>query len=139
MATEAFNWITNDGSVSLALAEMVAVWALETAETVAEKLALAAPAATVIEAGTVTMELLLARETGNPPVAAIELSVTVQASLAAPVIDPSVQVRPLNTGCPVPLRLIVDVVPVDELLVNVIEPLIRPAAVGANFTVSVAV
>ena len=66
-----------------------------------------------------TAELLLARLTANPPLAAATFSVTVQLSVPAPVIDPLVQLSPLNTGTPVPLRLIKVEVPLKELLVNV--------------------
>jgi hypothetical protein len=110
-----------------------------TADTVAEKLPVVDPAATVTEAGTVTAVLLLARVTANPPLAAATFSVTVQLSVPAPVIDPLVQLSPLNTGTPVPLRLINVEVPLDELLVRVNEPLAAPAIVGSNCTVSVAV
>jgi hypothetical protein len=110
-----------------------------TADTVAEKLPVVDPAATVTEAGTVTAVLLLARLTANPPLAAATFSVTVQLSVPAPVIDPLVQLSPLNTGTPVPLRLINVEVPLDELLVRVNEPLAAPAIVGSNCTVSVAV
>jgi len=51
------------------------------------------PAATVTEAGTVTDELLLARLTVNPPVAAAAFRVTVQLSVPAPVKDPLAQLR----------------------------------------------
>jgi hypothetical protein len=107
--------------------------------TVAVKLPVVDPAATVTEAGTVTAVLLLARLTANPPLAAATFSVTVQLSVPAPVIDPLVQLSPLNTGTPVPLRLITVEVPLDELLVRVNEPLAAPAIVGSNCTVSVAV
>ena len=110
-----------------------------TDKTVAVKLAVVAPEATVTEAGTVTAELLLAMPTGNPPLAAATFSVTVQLSVPAPVIDPLVQVSPLNTGTPLPVRLITVDVPLDELLVKVNEPASAPAAVGSNCTVSVAV
>jgi hypothetical protein len=50
-----------------------------------------------------------------------------------------VQLRPLSTGCPVPLRLIVDLVPLDELLVSVTEPVTAPGAVGLKAIPSVAV
>jgi hypothetical protein len=110
-----------------------------TEDTVAEKLPVVDPAATVTEAGTVTAVLLLARVTANPPLAAATFSVTVQLSVPAPVIDPLVQLSPLNTGTPVPLRLINVEVPLDELLVRVNEPLAAPAIVGSNCTVSVAV
>ncbi|MGB6746014.1 MAG: hypothetical protein WBE38_20360, partial [Terracidiphilus sp.] len=69
------------------VAVSVAVCAVETAAAVAEKLAVVAPAATVTEAGTATEELLLARLTENPPVAAAAFRVTVQASVAAPVTE----------------------------------------------------
>ena len=75
----------------LALAVRVAVWAVVTEETVAVKAAVVAPAATITEVGTVTDELLLARLTVNPPVGAAALSVTVQLSVPAPVIDPLAQ------------------------------------------------
>ena len=51
----------------LALAVRVVVCAVLTEETVAVKLAVVEPAATVTEAGTVTVELLLARLTAKPP------------------------------------------------------------------------
>ena len=110
-----------------------------TDEMVAVKLAVVAPEATVTEAGTVTAELLLARPTANPPLAAATFSVTVQLSVPAPVIDPLLQVNPLNAGVPEPLRLTTVDVPLDELLVKVNAPESAPAAVGSNCTVSVAV
>jgi hypothetical protein len=90
-------------------------------------------------AGTVTAELLLARLTVKPPLAAATFSVTVQLSVPAPVIDPLLQLSPLNTGTPVPLRLITVELTLDELLVKVREPEAAPATVGSNCTVSVAV
>ncbi len=110
-----------------------------TADTVAEKLALVAPAATVTDDGTVTAVSLLDRLTAWPPVPAAAFSVTAQVSVPAPVIDPVVHVKPLSTGCPVPLRLMVDVAPLDELLISVTVPLTAPAAVGLNTISSVAV
>jgi hypothetical protein len=110
-----------------------------TDKTVAVKLAVVAPDATVTEAGSVTAELLLARLTANPPPAAAAFSVTVQVSVPATVIDPLLQASPLNTGIPVPLRLTTVEVPLDELLVRVNEPESTPAAVGSNRTVNVAV
>jgi len=110
-----------------------------TDKTVAVKLAVVAPAATVTDAGTVTAELLLVRLTANPPLAAATFSVTVQLSVPALVIDALLQVKPLNAGVPEPLRLITVDVPLDELLVKVNEPVSAPAAVGSNCTVSVAV
>jgi hypothetical protein len=110
-----------------------------TADTVAVKLAVVAPAATVTEAGTVTAVLLLARLTANPPPAAAVFSVTVQLSLPAPVIDPLAQLSAVSAGTPVPLRLINVEVPLDELLVRVSWPVAAPAVLGSNCTVSVAV
>jgi len=109
-----------------------------TAVTVAVKLALVAPDATVTDVGTVTAELLLARFTVRAPLAAT-FSVTVQLSVPAPAIEPFAQVSPLNTGTPVPLRLTTVEVPVEELLVKVSVPVAAPATVGSNCTVSVAV
>jgi hypothetical protein len=97
------------------------------------------PAPTVTDAGTATAELLLARPTANPPLAAATFSVTVQLSVPAPVIDALLQLKPLNAGVPEPLRLTTVEVPLDELLVKVNEPASAPAAVGSNCTVSVAV
>ncbi len=122
-----------------ALAVNVTVWAVLTEETVAVKLPVVDPEATVTLPGTVTAELLLARLTANPPLAAAVFSVTVQLSVPAAVIDPLVQLNPLNTGTPLPLRLITVDVPLDELLVKVNEPVAAPATVGSNCTVSVAV
>jgi hypothetical protein len=110
-----------------------------TEDTVAEKLPVVDPAATVTDAGTVTAVLLLARLTANPPLAAATFSVTVQLSVPVPVIDPLVQLSPLNTGTPVPLRLITVEVPLDELLVRVSCPLAGPAVAGLNCRASVAV
>lgn len=101
--------------------------------------ALVVPAGTVTDAGTVTALLLLDKLTTSPPVGAPTFSVTVQASVPAPVIELLVQVIPPKAEMPVPVSPIVDEVPVDELLVNVSCPEIAPATVGANVTVSIAV
>jgi hypothetical protein len=122
-----------------ALAVSVTVCPELTEDTVAVKIPVVDPAATVTVAGTVTAELLLARLTANPPLAAATFSVTVQLSLPALVIDPLLQLSPLNTGTPVPLRLITVELPLDELLVRVNEPAAAPAVAGSNCTVSVAV
>ena len=119
-----------------ALAVRVADCAVPTDETVAVKLAVVEPTATVTEAGTVTVELLLARLTVNPPVAAAAFSVTVQLSVPAPVIEPLVQLSALSTATPVPLRPTTVEVPLEELLVRVSEPEMAPATVGSNCTVS---
>jgi hypothetical protein len=138
-AVDAPSWSAKVSETLPALAVSVAVAAVLTAVTVAVKPALVAPAATVTDAGTVTLELLLPRLTAKPPVAAAAFSVTVQLSVPAPVIEPLAQVNPVSTGTPVPLRLTTVDVPVDELLVSVSDPVTAPAAVGSNWTVSVAV
>jgi hypothetical protein len=96
-----------------------------TDETVAVKAALVAFAGTVTVAGTVTAMLLLERLILRPPLGAAALSVTVQASVPAPVMDALLQEIPLNAAetpvaaVPVPLRAIVAVPLVEELLVMV--------------------
>jgi hypothetical protein len=117
----------------------VAVCAVLTAEAVALKLALVAPAAIVTDDGTFTAVALLDRLTVSPPVGAAAFSFTVQASVAAPVSEPLVQISPLSTGSAVPLKWIEEVVPVEELLVRVNVPTEAPATVGSKLTVSVAV
>jgi hypothetical protein len=139
VGTDAPSCSANVFATLLALAVRVTVCAVLTVVTVAVKPAEVDPAATVTEAGTVTAELLLARLTVNPPVGAAVFSDTVQLSVPALVIDPLLQVKPLNTGCPVPLRLIAVEVPVEELLVRVRVPETVDAAVGSNCTLSVAV
>jgi hypothetical protein len=121
------------------LAVSVTVAAVLTLETLAAKLALVAAEVTVTEAGTITDALLLAKLTAIPPLAAAAFNVTVQLSVPAPVIEPLVQVNPLSTGTPVPLRLIAVEVPAEELLVKVSEPEAAPLTVGSNCTVSMAV
>jgi hypothetical protein len=122
-----------------ALAVRVTVCAVVTEFTVAENAALVCPDAILIEAGRVTAALLLDRATVKPPLAAAVFSVAVQLSVPAPDMEPLVQVSPVSTGTPVPLKLTAVEVPVDELLVRVSEPDAVPATVGSNCTVSVAV
>jgi hypothetical protein len=81
------------------LAVNVAVWLLLAAATAAVNPALVAPAATVTDDGTVTIELLLARATVVPPLGAAADSVTVHASVPAPVIVPVLQEIPFSVGC----------------------------------------
>ncbi len=122
-----------------ALAVSVAVCAVFAAVTVAVKLALIDPAATLTDAGTVTELLLLAKAAVNPPLAAATLSVTMQLSVPAPVIELLEQVNPVRAGTPVPLKLTAAELPAEELLVNVSDPFVAPAADGSNWTVRVAV
>jgi hypothetical protein len=128
----------NVWEVPPALAVNVAVCAVLTAETVAEKLAEVAPAAMVTEAGTETEVLLLARPITEPPVAAAAFTVTVQASVPAPVMEAFVQDSPVSAGTPVPLKAMAVEVPAEELLDKVNCPVAAPAEVGSNWTVSVA-
>ncbi len=69
--------------IPLLVAEIVTVEAEATAETVAEKFAVDAPAAIVTLAGTVTEAELLESAMLSPPVGAAVVSVTVQASVPA--------------------------------------------------------
>jgi hypothetical protein len=100
------------------------------------KLALVAPAAILTDAGTVTALLLLVRLTVVALVAA-DVSVTVHASVPAPVSDPLLQETPLSVAgaCPVPLRLIVAAA---ALLLIATDPVTAPAVVGSKLIVSVA-
>ena len=75
-----------------------AVASLETAATVAVKLALVAVAATVTDAGTATLELLLARAMAAPPEGAAADRETVHVADAAPVIVVGVHDKALNCG-----------------------------------------
>jgi hypothetical protein len=107
-----------------AVAVNVTACAEVTDATVAVNPALVALAGTVTVAGTVTDELLLDRLTLKPPLGAAEVSVTVQASVPAPVIEALLQDRAFNDAgvlvvVPVPVKLITAVGPVDELLVRV--------------------
>ena len=102
-----------------ALAVRVTDCAVVTDDTVAVNPALVALAGTTTVAGTVTEVLLLVRPTLTPPLPAAELSVTVQASLPAPVMDALLQDNELNTpgtAVPVPVRPITAVPLVVELL-----------------------
>ena len=107
--------------------------------TVAVNPALVAPAGTVTEPGTVTALLLLDKLTASPPVPAAAESVTVQASLADPVIELLAQLSALRTpaaACPLPLRLMVAVLG-EALSVRDRAPVAVPADVGAKLTVRV--
>lgn len=79
--------------VPFALAVSVTVCELLTADTVAEKLALAEPEATVTLEGTLTDALLLERSTGNPPLEAEVVKFTVQLIVPVPVTELLLQVR----------------------------------------------
>jgi hypothetical protein len=105
-----------------ALAVRVTLCAVLTELTVAVNPALVCPAETLIEAGTVTAELLLDRFTFSPAPGAEVLSVTAQVTVPEPVMAPLLQDSALKATCaaiPVPLRLIPAELPVEELLVMV--------------------
>jgi hypothetical protein len=126
------------------VAVRVTVCAVVTEAMVAEKAALVALAGTVTVAGRVTAGLLLERLTFNPPLPAAELRVTVQTSVPDPVIEALVQESTLGVPgvaapVPVPLRLIIAIGLVEEVLVRVSAPVTAPVVVGSKLTVSVAV
>jgi hypothetical protein len=124
-----------------ALAVSVTACAVVTDDTVAVKPALVALAGTSTVAGTVTAALLLANDTLTPPVPAGPLSVTVHASVPAPVIDAFVQDNPLKVpaaAVPVPVRAMTAVPLVEEVLWIVSWPVTAPAAAGSNCTFTVA-
>jgi hypothetical protein len=86
-APVAFSWTEKVLETPPALAVKIAACAVTTADTVVVNPALVAFAGTVTLAGTVTAALPLVKPTLKPPLPAAELSVTVQASVPAPVKD----------------------------------------------------
>jgi hypothetical protein len=102
-----------------ALAVNVTACAVVTDDTVAVNPALVAFAGTVTVAGIVTAALLLDRLITSPPLAAAAFSVTVQVSVPAPVMDVLPQESAVSIGVPVPLRPIIAVALVEELLAMV--------------------
>jgi hypothetical protein len=128
-----------DADTPVELAETVTACATFTAEAVAEKLPLVAPAGSVIEAGTTKDELLLVRLTFRPPLGTAVLVVTVQLSVPAPVIVVLVQLSRVSLGTPRPCSPIFRKDPFDALLVMERLPVADPVAVGSNCNVSVAV
>jgi hypothetical protein len=121
----------------------VAVCAVLTAVAVAVKLAVVAPLAIWTDGGTVTAALLLARFTLMPPVGAPLATVTVQASVAAPVSEFVVQVSDDTAGriaiVPVPLSPTVSGLPLVALLKMVRVPDSDAFVVGRNCTANTAV
>jgi hypothetical protein len=107
-----------------------------TEETVAVNPALVALAGTVSVVGTVTAELLLERLTLKPPLGAASVSVTVQASVPAPVMDALPQDNALSAALldapPVPRSLTIAVGLIEELLVMVNCPVTSPVVAGLN-------
>jgi hypothetical protein len=121
-----------------AIAVMVTVWAAVTADAAALKAAVVAPLRMVTDDGTVTALLLPARLTVRPLVAG-EVRLTVQASVPAPMRDPTAQDTELSAGgiWPVAPRLTVAVAPAAALVVMVRVPAAAPAVAGSKFTCSV--
>lgn len=131
-AVAAFNCNEAVRELFWALAVSVTNWALLTQAALAVNVALEAVAGTVIELGTLTALLLLARPTIRPPVGAEPDKVTVHASASDPVIDMLVQDTALTVGgrlVPAPLKLTVTV---GALLEIVNCPVTAPALFGPN-------
>jgi hypothetical protein len=119
VGTAAFNCSAKVLETPPALAVRVTACAVVTDDTVAVNPALLALAGTSTVAGTVTAALLLANDTLKPPVPAGPLSVTVHASVPAPVIDALLHDRALKVpaaAVPVPVRPITVVPLVEEVL-----------------------
>lgn len=135
----ASNCTPADAEMPVAFADTVTACATFTAETVAEKLPLVAPAANVIEAGTTKAGLLLLRLTFNPPLGTAALVDTVQLSVVAPVIVVLVQLNRVSLGTPLPCNPILFKDASDELLVMSSSPVTEPVAEGSNCKVSVTV
>jgi hypothetical protein len=121
-----------------ALADTVTACATLTAETDAEKLPLVAPAASVIEDGTVNARLLLAKLTLRPPLGTAAFITTVQVSVPAPVIVVVAQLNWVSFGTPLPNSPTFFEAPSAELLLTVSAPVVDPVKVGSNCKVSVA-
>jgi hypothetical protein len=119
VGTAAFNCRANVLVTLPELAVRVTDCALATCETVAVNPALVAFAGMVTVAGTVTAALLLERLMLRPPLAAAEVSVTVQASVPDPVMELVPQESVLNAAgvaVPVPARPMTAEEPDEELL-----------------------
>lgn len=111
-----------------------------TAATDAVNAALVAFAATVTDAGTVTAVSLLARLTLSPPEDGAAVSVTVQASDPAPVMEEVLQETLLTAVVATPAALMfTTTLPWDELLVIVRTPVNMLTIGDVNFNASVAV
>jgi hypothetical protein len=121
----------------------VAACAVLTAVAVAVKPPVVAPLAIWTDGGTVTAVLLLVRVTLIPPVGAPLLTVTVHASVAAPVREFDVQVSDDTEGriamVPVPLSPTVSGLPLVALLAINNVPDSAAFVVGRNCTVTKAV
>ena len=112
------------------------VCAVETATALAVNVAALAVAGIVIDAGTFTFALLLARAIVTPPFGADPDNVTLQESATDPTIDELPQLSALRVAVdvvPLPERL---TAPAPALLAILNSPVAAPAAVGLKCTVS---
>ena len=133
----AFNRSEKLSALLPTFAVRIAVCDAVTAETVAVKLALVAPAGTATVAGTTTALLLLLKSTVRPPVPAAVPRFTEHDSDVEPVAELLAQlselnVAPVTADAPVPDRPTVSELPEEALLVIVNCPLAAPAALGLN-------
>lgn len=135
----ASNCTPADAEMPVAFADTVTACATFTAETVAEKVPLVAPAASVIEAGTTNDELLLVRPTVRPPLGTAVFVATVQLSVPAPVIVVLAQFKLVSLGTPLPFSPILFKDASDESLVMSSSPVVEPVAEGSNCKVRVTV
>jgi len=122
IGTAAFNCRAKLLETLPALAVSVTACADPTDDTIAVNPVLVAFAGTVTVAGTLIAGLLLDRLTLSPPLGAAALSVTVQASVPDPVMDPLLQESAFNAAgaaVPVPLRAMIALALIDELLAMV--------------------
>ena len=127
----------------LALAVSVTDVLAETAAAFAVNPMLLALAGTVTVSGTVTAELLLEMFTPKPPLGALPVRVTMQASVPDPVSEAWSHDRPLtpvlfglSDVTPVPFKLTIAVGLIEELVVIASFPVTLPAVVGSNWTVT---
>jgi hypothetical protein len=122
------------------LAVSVTSRGVETEDAVASKLTLVAPAGTVTVAGTVSEELLEERFTVTPPLEAVALSVTEQASVPVSGIEPLAHVKELTGGAlinPIPLMATTGSASVPALLVMESWPVAAPDVEGLKVTLKV--
>ena len=130
VGVSAFNCKANVFATLPAFAVSATAWAVATDETVAVNPALVAFAGTVKVAGTVTAVLMLDRLTLSPPLGAAAVSVTVQPSVPAPVMDPLLHDSALKTGTGTAMVSVSVALPVPALLVALSVIVEVPAAVG---------
>jgi len=123
VAIAALSWIAKVCDAPAAFAVSVAVCWVVTAAIFAAKFALLEPAGTTTEAGTTIALLSLVNATVTPLLRAAVPKLTVHETVPAPVIALFPQTSPLSAGTlmavPVPLKLTIVGLPVDESLVKI--------------------